>query len=179
MSGKGPSPEDREALERAMAGVRPLAGGRPAGPRPKPPRPKAAPRAETAGPPVAFLPEEADAHERWAADLGREPLRALKRGKLGVAESIDLHGLTEAEALRALEGAVAAALGRGALCLRVVHGRGRHSENGPVLRTAVRRWLAGPELGRSVAAFRQAPPEQGGSGATQVVLRRTRRNARS
>ena len=52
---------------------------------------------------------------------------------------------------------------RGVLRVRLVHGRGRGLQ-----RAAVRRLLASRE---DVAGFSDAPPEEGGWGATIVVLR--------
>ena len=178
MSGRRVPPEDREALERAMAGVKPLADGEKKVARPPPPRPAPARPAEPPREPVVFLPDDPDAPARWARDLGRGAILDLGRDAGGLRE-IDLHGLTRAEARRSLEEAVAVALRRGEPGLRVVHGKGLRSGGPPVLRSEVRRWLAGPELGGLVAGFREAPPALGGSGATLVRLRRPRRNAAS
>lgn len=179
MSGRRPPPEDREVFEREMAGVKPLSGDRRAVPRPKPRRPAPQEAVAGASPAARFLPEKEDARERWAADLGRGPLLELAKGRFRVEGDVDLHGLTGAGARRTLEAAVAAAIRQDIRCLRVVHGKGLHSREAPVLRNAVREWLVSPGLGRFVAAYREAPPAQGGSGATLVVLRRAPGNATS
>ncbi|MFQ5418592.1 MAG: Smr/MutS family protein, partial [Myxococcota bacterium] len=57
-------------------------------------------------------------------------------------------------------------------CVLVIHGRGRGSADGPVLKSALPGWLALPPLGASVMAFASAPPGDGGAGATVVLLRR-------
>jgi DNA-nicking Smr family endonuclease len=55
----------------------------------------------------------------------------------------------------------------------VVHGRGLHSkDNVPVLKEAVRGWLATQRFSRHVLAFATARQEDGGAGAIYVLLRR-------
>ena len=45
---------------------------------------------------------------------------------------------------------------------------------GPVLKEALLGWLCEPPLDRLVMAFASAVPEDGGTGATYVLLRRKR-----
>ena len=88
---------------------------------------------------------------------------------------LDLHGLLEAEASLAVEHALREAYEEGYRCVLVIHGRGRHSPLGPVLRAALPRWLTAPPLGQLVMAFATALPRDGGPGSTYVLLRRGRR----
>jgi len=57
----------------------------------------------------------------------------------------------------------------------VITGRGQLG--GGVLKQAVPRWLAEPELRRHVLAIAAAQPEHGGSGALYLLLRRVRQDA--
>jgi DNA-nicking Smr family endonuclease len=58
----------------------------------------------------------------------------------------------------------------------VVHGRGLHSKDQlPVLKDALRTWLATARFGRHVLAFATARPVDGGGGAIYVLLRRAGR----
>jgi DNA-nicking Smr family endonuclease len=113
--------------------------------------------------------------EGLAHGIDRKHLRALRRGELPVERRIDLHGLVAAEARRALAGEVREAHAAGERCLLVVHGRGLHSEGGPVLRDGVVAWLTAPPLAALVMAFATAAPRDGGPGASYVLLRRARR----
>ena len=61
----------------------------------------------------------------------------------------------------------------GLRCLIVIHGKGLRSSGQPVLRAALPSWLADPQLGGSVLAFAPACHDDGGSGATYVLLRRS------
>jgi len=78
--------------------------------------------------------------------------------------------MTQAEAHRALAGFVAGSRAAGRRCLRVITGHGRIS--GGVLKAAVPRWLAEPELRRHVLGLAPARPHDGGSAALYVLLRK-------
>jgi DNA-nicking Smr family endonuclease len=61
------------------------------------------------------------------------------------------------------------ARGRGARCVRVIHGKGLSSPaREPVLKGKVRRWLAQWD---DVLAYCEAPRHAGGAGAVLVLLR--------
>jgi DNA-nicking Smr family endonuclease len=62
---------------------------------------------------------------------------------------------------------------QGKRCVLVVHGRGIHSRDQvPILKDALRSWLATNRFGRHVLAFATARPADGGAGAVYVLLRR-------
>ncbi len=104
------------------------------------------------------------------AGIDRATAERLKRGRYPVEAHLDLHGLTQAEAHRALAGFVAGSRARGRRCLLVITGHGRMS--GGILKAAVPRWLGEPDLRRHVLAIAPAQPGAGGSGALYVLLRR-------
>ena len=104
------------------------------------------------------------------AGVDRATDERVKRGRYPVEGVLDLHGMTQAEAHRALTGFVARSRAAGRRCVLVVTGHGRMS--GGILKTAVPRWLGEPELRRHVLAIAPAQPDAGGSGALYVLLRR-------
>ena len=112
--------------------------------------------------------------EGLAAGIDRKHLLRLRRGEVPVDARVDLHGLRAADARRRLAAEVARAQAAGLRCLLVVHGRGLHSEGPAVLREGVAEWLSAAPLAARVMAFASARPEDGGSGATYVLLRRVR-----
>jgi DNA-nicking Smr family endonuclease len=62
---------------------------------------------------------------------------------------------------------------RGRRCVRVIHGRGRHShKHYPVLKENIQRWLASRRLSRHVIAYTSARRCDGGGGAVYVLLRK-------
>jgi DNA-nicking Smr family endonuclease len=104
------------------------------------------------------------------AGVDRATAERLKRGRYPVEARLDLHGMTQAEAHRALARFIAGSRAAGRRCLLVITGHGRMS--GGVLKTAVPRWLGEAELRPHVLALAAAQPEAGGSGALYVLLRR-------
>jgi DNA-nicking Smr family endonuclease len=130
-----------------------------------PPRKRAAPHApEAASRAVAG---------RAAAGLDRRSAEKLRRGELRLEARLDLHGMTQDEAHRALAGFLVRAQEAGKRCVLVITGKGG-GERGGVLRAAVPRWLGeAPHRGR-VLATAPAQPRDGGAGALYVLLRRRR-----
>jgi len=108
----------------------------------------------------------------WAAGFDRRRLRELRRGEIEPGIQIDLHGMTRAEAHRALAAALHDAIAQGLRCVLVVHGRGTRSTSGPVLRDALPAWLGEAPHGARVLAFAAGEEQRGG--ATYVLLRRAR-----
>jgi len=97
-------------------------------------------------------------------------LRRLRRGEYAIRDEIDLHGMTQDEARSALGGFLAEAMLHGRRCVRIIHGKGRGSgHRGPVLKSAVNRWL---RRHAAVAAFCSARRNDGGTGALYVLLSR-------
>jgi DNA-nicking Smr family endonuclease len=102
--------------------------------------------------------------------------RKLRRGEYAVQGHVDLHGLTREEAKQAVDRFLRGARQAGKRCVLVVHGRGTHSRDQvPVLKEALRTWLATARFARHVLAFATARPQDGGGGALYVLLRRAGR----
>ena len=103
-------------------------------------------------------------------DVAESVLRRLRRGEFAVRDEIDLHGMKQDEARQALGACLAEAALHGRLCVRVIHGKGRGSgHRGPVLKSAVNRWL---RRHAAVRAFCSARRSDGGTGALYVLLDR-------
>ncbi|HTP28904.1 MAG TPA: Smr/MutS family protein [Anaeromyxobacteraceae bacterium] len=114
--------------------------------------------------------------EGRVADLDAGIVRRLRRGEFAVQGHIDLHGMTRGEAKAAVEGFLKRSRRSGKRCVLLVHGRGIHSrEKVPVLKDALKNWLATARFGRHVLAFATARPADGGAGALYVLLRRAGR----
>lgn len=104
----------------------------------------------------------------------------LKRGKIEPDARIDLHGMTEARAHRALTGFLLRAQAEGARVVLVITGKGRRPEGHRmtevpgVLRRAVPHWLRDAPLAGIVLQILQAHDRHGGAGAYYVYLKRRR-----
>ncbi len=99
----------------------------------------------------------------------------LKRGQLDIDGRIDLHGMTQAKAHRALAGFLTASQGAGKRCVLVITGKGlRPTGETGVLRNLVPRWMNAPAIRGRVLSFCTAQPRDGGTGALYVLLKRKR-----
>ena len=159
----------------ALPGVRPLAGRDKLRPGPEPP---VAARPVTARARRFVIEREGDDVFARAEDVSRRQLAELRAGRMAVERETDLHGLSPADAKRALHRALAGALRDGVRCLLVIHGAGHHSVSGPVLKRALPEWLEHAPAAGDILAFATAPARHGGPGASLVLLRRARRPER-
>jgi len=101
---------------------------------------------------------------------GAYVLDAVPRGRYPIEARLDLHGMTQEEAHRALSGFVVRSRAAGRRVVLVITGHGRVS--GGILKAAVPRWLNEPELRRHVLAITGAQPRDGGTGALYLLLRK-------
>lgn len=103
---------------------------------------------------------------------GRLYLQDLRSGRFSVQAWLDLHGLNRQEARFVLDEFILASVRASLTCVRVIHGRGRHShKQQPVLKDAIQRWLRSRRLGRHVIAYTSARLCDGGGGAVYILLR--------
>jgi DNA-nicking Smr family endonuclease len=172
MSDNRKIPDDERSLFReAMNGVR-----RQTGDRVEPYRIKKAPRPleierEQPGEELADLNVEApEFFEHRRPGIQHRLFQDLKRGLIPPEQSLDLHGMRVTEARPAFSRFLKASLQRGRRCVRIVHGKGRGSqESQPVLKHKTYQWLLQSD---AVLAFVTAPRWDGGTGATYVLLSR-------
>jgi DNA-nicking Smr family endonuclease len=99
-------------------------------------------------------------------------VRRLAAGQPPIAVTLDLHGMNRDSALAALHQAITVACQQGHRVLRVIHGRGMHSSDRPVLKQAVYHDLQHGACAHHVLAAILEPNSTGG--ACLVLLRRER-----
>jgi DNA-nicking Smr family endonuclease len=104
-------------------------------------------------------------------EVSPETLRRLKRAQFAIEDEIDLHLLAEKDAEDLLRRFLAEARDAGHHCVRIVHGKGLHSPQGPVLKGLVERVLS---RRADVLAYASAPAALGGTGAVLALLARRR-----
>lgn len=99
-------------------------------------------------------------------------LQRLRRGQFPIDDTLDLHGLTAAEASTRVQQFLQQSQQSGCAAVRIVHGKGYGSAGGqPVLKARVQQLLvANP----SVLAFCSSRPQDGGTGAVDVLLRKSK-----
>lgn len=102
------------------------------------------------------------------ANRGNE--KRVRRGKIEIGGTLDLHGHTQDSAQLALRRFLRAAHKRGDRTVIVVTGVGRTGQG--VLRQRLPEWLADGDLRAIVAGFAQAHRAHGGAGAYYVFLKK-------
>lgn len=108
------------------------------------------------------------------AALGRRERSQLARGRKDIEARLDLHGMTQMRAHRALQSFLERASDDGLSFVLVITGKGGSApgaERG-VLRRLVPEWLGLPEFRACVVGFEEAHIAHGGAGALYVRIRR-------
>lgn len=171
-------PEDAGLFRRMIGPVEPVRHDRV---DQAPPRPVARPRSSEADERQALQDMLSDYFEPAELETGEElyhrqpgiqhaTVRKLRRGQYRIGAVLDLHGMNVAAARASLVGFLQQAQRERLGCVRIIHGKGNRSRHkGPVLKTKVNHWL---RQRKDVLAFCSAPPNDGGTGAVYVLLRR-------
>jgi DNA-nicking Smr family endonuclease len=183
---------DSELWQAVLRDVKPLRRRQPAAaakPAPKPPIESppaaAAPAPRPAHRPAAKLAPLLPLTGPRAPGLDKASAERLKRGQYSIEARIDLHGMTQDDAHRALGDFIARSARAGRRCVLIITGKGLRrigderaagavGEIG-ILRNAAPRWLNEAPNRARILAFAAAQPRDGGSGALYVLLRRRAR----
>lgn len=129
--------------------------------------------------PLEALHGAAPQAQRAPAESGKPPPRSgieqrarrrLGRGRLAIDGTLDMHGMTLAEAQAALNGFITYHRAQGHQWVLVITGKGMRGEGR--LRRALPDWLAMPPLAQQVVEYDAAAVPHGGSGAFYLRLRR-------
>lgn len=177
-----PSAEEHALFEAALRDAKPLKGrGRPRAKTATASAHKPAP-ARAAAPGIELPPAKL---RTGPSGLDGRTAERLRRGDIEPQARLDLHGLTESAAHRALLTFVKGAQARGLRLLLVVTGKGgkERERDAPfdleldrrargVLKTMTPRWLEEHEMAMLVADVRTAHRRHGGAGALYVYLRK-------
>lgn len=176
--------EERELFEATLEDARPLKKS------PRRQRPKKPAATKPAQPPPVVKkanPQPGAATSRRTVGIDGNTAARLQRGSIEPQARLDLHGLTERDAHRALLTFLREARLRKLRLILVVTGKG---ESGPtrggetafdlgldmrtrgVLRKMTPRWLKEPGVAELIADVREAHRRHGGAGALYVYLRK-------
>lgn len=103
-------------------------------------------------------------------DPGADRRAATRR--LPIDRTLDLHGMTQVEAHRALLSLIASARGEGLRLLLVITGKGRAPDFRPgILKSRFLDWVEAPPLRSEIARVAPAKAKDGGAGAFYVYLK--------
>ncbi|MEZ2145660.1 Smr/MutS family protein [Bradyrhizobium sp. DN5] len=174
------SEEERALWDNVAKQVKPLRKSRvakaPAAPRgePAPTSPSARPAPPARPVAAAPVPRVAKPSMPPLAPLGKRERAKLSRGRSEIEARLDLHGMTQTRAHRALTGFLHRAHHDGLTFVLVITGKGRSGGESGVLRRQVPEWLSLPEFRAFVVGFEEAHIGHGGQGALYVRIRRPR-----
>ncbi|MET3911957.1 DNA-nicking Smr family endonuclease [Bradyrhizobium sp. S3.3.6] len=175
---RGLSEEDRELWELVAKQVKPLRKHRTTKVQSAP---RTEPAAHVAKPALSPRPLAATPAPRPSkpampplAPLGKRERTKLSRGRSEIEARLDLHGMTQLRAHRALSGFLHRAHHDGLTFVLVITGKGRSGGESGVLRRQVPEWLSLPEFRAFVVGFEEAGIGHGGEGALYVRIRRAR-----
>ena len=107
--------------------------------------------------------------------------RKLSRGQRDIEARLDLHGLRQDEAYRALHKFLLSCQARGLRHVIIITGKGKSDRGRPidpflepqgVLRRRLPQWLSDPALKPLIAGVSQAPRHHGGDGAFYVHIKK-------
>lgn len=122
--------------------------------------------------------EHAPERKIKSREVDRATAEKLRRGRIPVDGSVDLHGMTQNEAYAALEQFIFSSYREGRRCLLIITGKGRLRE-GPdghlktgILREKLPQWLEAPRFHEAVLKVQSAHVRHGGAGAYYVLLRK-------
>ncbi len=171
--------EDAELLKQVFHDVTPLPGRVINRTIHTPTTPKISRTSSTRAVPVHAIRKEANAQlpeikHGETPGLDKRSARRLKRGQREIEARLDLHGLRQEEAHRALTSFIAGSYKAGKRCVLVITGKGLVSEGGGVLRANVPRWLNQEPNRMRILSFTHATPADGGTGALYILLKRQR-----
>ncbi|HWV21862.1 MAG TPA: Smr/MutS family protein [Devosia sp.] len=130
-----------------------------------------------------LAPYQAPVQPAKVAEKNVDPAihKKVRRGRIEIDGTIDLHGMTQIEARETLRRYIGARAARGDRTLLVITGKGAKTENDyisamterGILRTMLPIWLSEPGLSHLISGWSLAARGHGGEGAWYVRLRRT------
>jgi len=167
--------DDDSLFSEAMQGVKPLSTNRASlRGKPKPIRKRPPDTDAQAGIRDTlsddFIPPCDDFLEFMRPGIQKACMKQIRNGKIAIEDSLDLHGYRRDDARKTLLDFLQHARQQSFRLVRVVHGKGYHSDGSqPVLKAMVNKWL---QLIPEVLAFVSTIPRDGGSGAVYVLLKK-------
>jgi len=95
----------------------------------------------------------------------------LRLGKYSIDSRLDLHRLTVSQAQLQVSRFVNDCMKHDIRCALITHGRGENREKPALLKSCTNHWLQQID---EVLAFHSAQPQHGGTGATYLLLRKSK-----
>jgi DNA-nicking Smr family endonuclease len=109
--------------------------------------------------------------EGYVDDMSPLIIEKLRNGEFSIQKVLDLHGLSSQVACEAFQAFLSEAVQSRLRCVKVIHGRGLRSRQGPVLKEKLKEWVVRAMHRKWVVAFASSGMADGGPGATTILLR--------
>ena len=109
--------------------------------------------------------------EGYVDDINPLIIGKLRNGEFSIQKVLDLHGLSAQVACEEFHAFLGEAVQSRLCCVKVIHGRGLRSRQGPVLKEKLKEWIVRAMHRKWVVAFASSGMADGGPGATTILLR--------
>jgi DNA-nicking Smr family endonuclease len=109
--------------------------------------------------------------EGYVDDINPLIIEKLRNGEFSIQKVLDLHGLSAQDAYEEFHAFLGEAVQSRLCCVKVIHGRGLRSRQGPVLKEKLKEWIVRAMHRKWVVAFASSGMAGGGPGATTILLR--------
>ena len=104
--------------------------------------------------------------------IDRSSARRLQRGKMQIEDRLDLHNMSQEQAHKQLIGFISRAVQQNFRNVLIITGKGHEGQG--ILRQQVPKWLKDVPLRQHINAISYAQPQDGGTGALYIRLKRQR-----
>ena len=106
--------------------------------------------------------------------IDKTSARRMQRGQVPIEDRLDLHGLSQEQALKEVKAFIGDAVQKNFRHVLVITGKGRDGHG--ILREKVPEWLKDAPLCYHLNAISYAQPKDGGKGALYIRLKRQRKD---
>ncbi len=125
-------------------------------------------------PPVNYDSSRSELKAGQLQGLDRRRGDKLRKGKLDIEGTLDLHGMTRDQAQSAVRRFIEASQSMGRRTVLIITGKGYSHGGDGVLRSELPRWMNSDPLRAKIVAFDFAQPRHGGQGAFYVYIKKVR-----
>jgi DNA-nicking Smr family endonuclease len=99
-------------------------------------------------------------------------MEKLRMGEFSVQKTLDLHGHSVDDADELFRVFIRETVREGLKCVKIIHGRGLKSKGAPALKEHLKTWIIKAMHRKWVLAFSNALMNDGGPGATYILLKK-------
>jgi DNA-nicking Smr family endonuclease len=110
--------------------------------------------------------------EGFVESINPITMEKLRSGEFSVQKTLDLHGHSVDDADELFRAFIRETIHEGLKCVKIIHGRGLKSKGTPVLKEHLKTWIIKAMHRKWVLAFSNALMNDGGPGATYILLKK-------